>query len=136
MKLKTLLPLVIIATVLMAWKQNPPIVDFNEDKGKIKVLILYPNEDGKSFDMDYYAKSHMPMVADLFGDYMKSYGIEKGVSGRTPEDPTTYVAIGYFYFDQLSDYEKAFGSNAEKILGDIPNYTDIQPIVQINEIVH
>ena len=103
-------------------------------KGMIKVTILYPNADGKTFDMDYYSNKHMPMVAKLLGDSLKSLAIDKGVAGRTPDEPIPYLAIGYLYFDQLSDYQNSFGPNAEKIVGDIPNYTNIQPIVQISEV--
>ena len=103
--------------------------------GMIKVAILYPNGEGKTFDMDYYSTKHMPMVAGLFGDAMKAMAIDKGMAGRTPEESMPYLAAGYFYFDQLSDYENAFGPNAEKILSDIPNYTNIQPVVQISEVV-
>ncbi len=105
------------------------------EKGMIKVAIMYPNEEGKTFNMDYYADKHMPMVADLFGEPLKLYAIDKGIAGRTPDEPIPYIAIGYFYFDKLSDYQDAFGPNAEKILGDIPNYTDIQPAVQISEVL-
>lgn len=31
--------------------------------GMFKVSILYPNGEDKKFDMDYYEKNHMPMVA-------------------------------------------------------------------------
>jgi len=31
-------------------------------------------------------------------------------------------------------FQKSFGPNAGEILGDIPNYTNIQPIVQISEV--
>lgn len=86
--------------------------------------------------MSYYAEKHMPMVASLFGEVLKKYAIDRGIAGRTPDDSIPYQAIGYFYFDQLSDYEKAFGPNAETILRDIPNYTDIQPIVQISEVLY
>lgn len=103
--------------------------------GMIKVAILYPNGEDKTFDMDYYSTKHMPMVAGLFGDAMKAMAIDKGMAGRTPEEPLPYLAVGYFYFNQLSDYENAFGPNAEKILSDIPNYTNIQPVVQISEVV-
>lgn len=75
------------------------------------------------------------MVANLFGDLLKHYAIEKGMAGRTPDEPIPYLAIGYFYFDQLSDYQNAMGQNAEKILNDIPNYTNVKPIVQISEVV-
>ena len=31
----------------------------------IKVTVMYPNEEGKKFDMDYYVNKHIPMVAGL-----------------------------------------------------------------------
>ena len=131
MKTKSALLLLGLFIAMISWRE----IRSSKDTSNIKVMILYPNEEGKTFDMDYYSKKHMPMVAELFGEPLKSYSIDNGISGRTPKDPIPYIAIGCFYFDQLSDYENSFSSNAEKILGDIPNYTDIQPVVQISEIV-
>ena len=107
----------------------------NSKKGMTKVAIMYPSGDDHTFDMDYYTSKHMPMVANLFGEPLRHWAIDMGVSGRTPEEPMTYVAIGYFYFDSIQAYGEAFGANAEKILGDIPNYTNIQPVVQISEVI-
>ena len=104
-------------------------------KGMVKVMIMYPNSEGKTFDMDYYTNKHMPMVAELMGSSLREMSIDKGISGRTPDEPIPYLAIGYLYFDQLSDYQEAFGSNAEKIVSDIPNYTNIQPVIQIGEVM-
>ncbi len=103
-------------------------------KGMIKVTILYPNSEGKTFDMDYYSNKHMPMVASLLGDSLKLLAIDKGIAGRTPDEPIPYLGIGYLYFDTLSAYQNSFGPNAEKIVGDIPNYTNIEPVVQISEV--
>lgn len=132
MKTKSALLLLGLFVFMISWKE----IQSNKEVGGIKVMILYPNEEGKTFDLDYYSKKHMPMVAELFGEPLKSYTVDNGIAGRTPEEPIPYIAIGCFYFDQLSDYENAFGTNAEKILSDIPNYTDIQPVVQISEIVY
>lgn len=135
MKTTIILSILGVLGLLTSFQQHKsPDTPLNK-KGLVKVAILYPNEEGKTFDMDYYSQKHMPMVAGLFGDALKLLEIDKGISGRTPEEPMPYVAVGYFYFDQLSDYENAFGPNAEKILGDIPNYTNIQPVVQISEVI-
>ena len=101
----------------------------------IKVSIIYPNDEGKTFDMDYYSQKHMPMLESLFGDALKLLEIDKGISSRTPDEPIPYLAIGHLYFDKLSDYQNSFGPNAEKILSDIPNYTNIRPVVLISEVV-
>ncbi|MEM9001748.1 MAG: EthD family reductase [Bacteroidota bacterium] len=135
MKINTLC-FIIGAIVLFCSFQLIPSSDTSKvEKGMVKVAILYPNGEGKTFDMDYYANKHMPMVANLFGDALKLLAIDKGISGRTPDEPMPYLAVGYFYFEKLSDYENSFGPNAEKILSDIPNYTNIQPVVQISEVI-
>ena len=104
-------------------------------QGMIKVTILYPNEEGKTFDMEYYSNKHMPMLRKRFGNSLKKLEIDKGISGRTPNDPIPFLAVGYLYFESIADYQNSFGPNAQKIRGDIPNYTNIQPIVQISEVV-
>jgi uncharacterized protein (TIGR02118 family) len=40
----------------------------------------------------------------------------------------------HLYFDSIEAFQTAFGPQAQAIMGDIPNYTDIQPIVQISEV--
>ncbi len=132
MKSKILLSALILLLTLIGC-QSP--ANAQSKKGMIKVTIMYANEEGKTFDMDYYAQQHMPLVAELLGDALKSYAIDKGVGGRAPDEPIPYLAIGYLYFDQLSDYQEAFGPVAEQILNDIPNYTDIQPTVQVSEVI-
>lgn len=77
----------------------------------------------------------MPMVATLFGDALKGYEIDEGMSGRTAEEPLPFVAIGYLYFKSLDDYNNAFGQNGVQILNDIPNYTNIQPVIQISKVI-
>ena len=102
--------------------------------GTFKVTILYPNGEDKTFDMDYYEKKHMPMVAGLLGSNLKFYEIDKGISGRTPNDKAPFVAIGYFYITDVAEYNKAIAQNREAVISDIKNYTNIQPVVQISQI--
>lgn len=134
MKIKILLLLFGAFTILANGQESSSMDTSKNKKGMVKVTILYPNGEGKTFDMDYYSNKHMPMVASLLGKSLKFLKIDKGISGRTPDEPTPYLAIGYLYFDQLSDYQNSFGPNAEKIVGDIPNYTNIQPVLQISEV--
>ncbi|MEO1260510.1 MAG: EthD family reductase [Bacteroidota bacterium] len=135
MKIKIILLFIGAITLLTSCQQNASTNTSANKKGLTKVTILYPNGEGKTFDMEYYANEHMPMLADLFGDSLKHLEIDQGLSGRTPDEPIPFLAIGYLYFESLSAYQKSFGPNAEKILNDIPNYTNIQPVVQISEVV-
>jgi uncharacterized protein (TIGR02118 family) len=99
-----------------------------------KVEILYPNAEGKTFDMAYYESKHMPMVAGFLGSNLKFYEINKGIAGRTPTDKVPYLAIGYFYIKDVAEYNKAIGQNRDAIISDFKNYTNIQPIIQISEV--
>jgi len=100
----------------------------------IKVAILYPNGEGKTFDMDYYSNKHMPMAASLFGDSLKAMSIDKGLASGTPNAPVPYLAIGYFYFETMSSFRNTMGPNSAKLRADVPNYTNIQPVIQISEV--
>ncbi len=102
--------------------------------GMFKVSILYPNGDDKTFDMDYYETKHMPMMAGLLGKNLSLYEIDKGIAGRTPNDKIPFVAIGYFYINDVTEYNKAILQNINTIRKDIEVYTNIQPIIQISEI--
>jgi len=102
-------------------------------KGMIKVTVLYPNGEGKTFDMDYYTKHHMPLMAKFFN--LKIYAIDKGLAGGAPNTPVPFLAIGYLYFDKLSDYETALAQHVEEIRADFPKYTNITPLIQISEVV-
>jgi uncharacterized protein (TIGR02118 family) len=100
----------------------------------ITVSVLYPNESGKKFDMDYYCNEHIPMVQQKLGSACKRVAVEHGVAGATPGAPPAFIAVGRLYFDSAEAFQTAFGSHAEAIMGDIPNYTDIQPTIQISEV--
>jgi uncharacterized protein (TIGR02118 family) len=104
------------------------------EKGMIKISVIYPAGEGKTFDWAYYSTKHIPMVKSLLADSVKAISIDKGIAGRTPGSPAPYLAMFHMYFETLAAYQTSFGPNAEKIRNDIPNYTNIQPIVQISEV--
>jgi len=131
MKMKTSLPLAVL-TLLIACQQ--PTETSKIKKGMIKVAILYPNGEGKTFDMDYYSNKHMPMAATLFGDSLKAMSIDKGIASGTPDVPVPYLAIGYFYFETMSSFQNSLRPHSEKLRADVPNYTNIQPVIQISEV--
>ena len=100
----------------------------------IKVSVLYPHSEDSHFDMDYYCNSHMPMVRERCGPAVRSIAVEQGLAGGTPDSAPTYAALGHLYFDSVDDFQGAFGPHSDEIMADIPNYTDIQPIIQISEV--
>ena len=133
MKIKFLL-LILAVTGLLGCKTSQLLHSSMPGNEMFKVAILYPNGEGKTFDMDYYEKKHMPMVAGFLGKNLKFYEIDKGISGRTANYKPTYLAVGYFYIKDVAEYNKSIGQNIDAIISDFKNYTNIQPVVQISEV--
>ena len=101
----------------------------------IKVSVMYPNTPGARFNHEYYANKHMPLVKQRMGAACKFYTVDKGLSGGAPGSPATYIGMCHIYADSVESFQKGFGPHAEEILGDIPNYTDLAPVMQMSEVV-
>ena len=101
----------------------------------IKVSVMYPNRPGARFDHAYYRDTHMPLAQRLLGDACLYYAIDKGLAGGAPGSAPTYVAMCHFFCASVEAFQAAFGPHAREIQGDIPNYTDLQPVMQISEVV-
>lgn len=102
----------------------------------IKISILYPNKKDSWFDMDYYLNIHMPLSIAKLGSAkgFKSASVEKGLSGGASDSEPAYTAMCHFHFDTIEAFMSAFSPHAGVLQSDIPNYTDVEPIIQVNEV--
>lgn len=101
----------------------------------IKVSVMYPNTPGARFDHDYYRDTHMPMVKARLGTACRYYTVDKGLAGDAPGEASTYVGMCHIFCDSVEAFQAAFGPHADAIMADIPNYTDLTPVLQISEVV-
>lgn len=101
------------------------------------ISILYPNTAGSRFDMAYYLDRHMPMSISLLGSHpgFKGVSVERGVGGGAPGTEAAYVAMCHFHFDSAESFMAAFMPHAATLQSDIPNYTDVVPVIQVNEVL-
>ena len=102
----------------------------------IRLAALYPNKAGARFDLKYYTETHMKLA----GEKLKLFGllrieVDKGVSGLNADAPAPFLVVGTLVFKSLEDLQKGLAAHGEELMADIPNYTDIQPEIQISEIV-
>lgn len=100
-----------------------------------KVSVMYPNQAGARFDIDYYRTRHMQLVRT----HMQPHGLVrtevlKGLSG-TAGQPAPFICIGNLYFETAEGYEKGIAASAGALRADIPNFTDVSPVRQISEIL-
>jgi uncharacterized protein (TIGR02118 family) len=100
----------------------------------VKVSVLYPYKEGVGFDMAYYLSRHMPMVRDKLGAACKGTAVEEGLSGAAPGSHPPFVAMGHLLFESIEAFQAAFALHAATFMADIPNYTKIEPVIQISDV--
>lgn len=136
MRFKLILSFFLLATYFTAFGQEKQAENITvTEKGLIKISIMYPYAEGKTFNMEYYEAKHMPMVAGFLGSNLVKYTIEKGISSGIPNQPLPFIAIGTFYVKNLSEYQAALAPNRDAIRADFANYTSVMPVILVSEIV-
>jgi uncharacterized protein (TIGR02118 family) len=100
----------------------------------INLSVLYPHKDGARFDMDYYLTKHMPLVRERGGAAVKSMSVEQGLAGVAPNSPPAYVAVTHIGFDSVADLQSVMGTHAPELMADVPNFTNIEPTLQVSEV--
>ena len=102
----------------------------------VKISIMYPATSGAAFDMDYYLRTHMPMSIGYLSAHegFRGVSVERGVAGQDPGAPPPFVAVCHFLFESLEDFVAAFTPHAALLQGDMPNYTNITPVIQISAV--
>lgn len=138
MKFKLMLSFLLLAPCFVALSQENQSGKSGAsavEKGLIKISVMYPFAEGKTFNMEYYETKHMPMVAGYLGTNLVKYTIEKGVSSGIPNQPLPFLAIGTFYVKSLSEYQAAVAPNRDAIRADFANYTNVVPVILVSEVV-
>jgi uncharacterized protein (TIGR02118 family) len=101
----------------------------------IKVSVFYTNKPGARFDHAYLKDKHMPLVQARMGVHCKYYTVDKGLVGGAPNTAPAYIAICHVFCDSVESFHAGFGPHAEEIIKDMPNYTDLEAVVQISDVV-
>ena len=101
----------------------------------IIVSVMYPGGEGKTFGMDYYLKTHIPLVQASCGEALKAVAIDKGLSGPLPGSEPPYAVICRLSFESAQTFMGVMMKSAAEIMGDIPNFTNASPVIQISDVV-
>jgi uncharacterized protein (TIGR02118 family) len=92
-----------------------------------KMSVLYPRSDDSTFDMDYYRDKHVPLVNRVIGP-------ERAEIDHVVDGP--YMAVGHFYFASQEALQAGLnGPDVGEAMADVPNYTNVQPQIQISEVL-
>ena len=99
----------------------------------ITLSITYPNSETATFDLDYYTRTHLPMIGPRFAPFgLVMASVLRGVE-QPDGSAAAYVAQCLLTFSDDQAAKNALGSEGGKDLrNDMLNYTNIQPVVQFN----
>lgn len=93
------------------------------------VTVAYPRPSGGKFkfDLDYYIATHMRLVSETW----EPVGLQSWtVTDHIDDDSQPYVITAALVWNSLEDFATGESTEAgKKVFGDIPNFTDIKPIV-------
>ncbi len=98
------------------------------------ISVVYPRSAGATFDYDYYQNKHLPLALNRWADAGLVGG--EALLGKSAADGSDapFFAIGIIHFQSSEKLSAALsGEHASEVIGDIRNFTNVQPIIQINE---
>jgi uncharacterized protein (TIGR02118 family) len=91
---------------------------------------MYP--PSARFDVDYYMNKHMPLVrARCEGGGLVGTQVLKGEAGPDGAAPP-YQVVTLLSFASLAEFQSTMQQHGAELLGDVPNFTDSQPAIQVN----
>lgn len=101
----------------------------------IIVSVMYPASEGAKFDVDYYLKTHVPMVGARWRDCgLREPKVLRGSSAPGGGAPA-YSMIALLTFNSAAAFQQALDRHGAEIIGDIPNFSNVQPVIQINDVL-
>ena len=66
----------------------------------VRISVMYPSGEGKTFDHAYYIDTHMALVRERWGGMgLVRTEVDRGVAGGAPDAPAPYIAVGHVYFN-------------------------------------
>ena len=101
----------------------------------VRVTLMYKNMENANFDFDYYINQHLPLARKL----LKNSGligieVEKGLK-MLNEEKVDCICISHLDFPDFESAQRSLEQFSEELKADVPNYTNIDPQVQINEVL-
>ena len=99
--------------------------------------IMYPYAKNRDFDMEYYLGTHIVQAVRIFGDACKKVEVAKGFKEFYPDTTPFYAVVARLYFESEASFFEVYTEEADLFLmEDIPRFTEIMPVWQLEEIVY
>lgn len=101
----------------------------------ITVSYMYPNREDGRFDLAYYCTKHIPLVQKIFGETLKRVQVEQAIQANHIRTESSFLLVTHLYFDSVDDLQEIFEKNKRVLMVDMLKFTDIQPVVQVSNVI-
>jgi uncharacterized protein (TIGR02118 family) len=96
------------------------------------VSVIYQLQPGQKLDIDYYLKTHIPLVQARWGSLgLKGVQVLNGTG--SPAGPAAAILITLLDFESLQAFQGAIEAHGAEVMGDVAKFTDTQPSIQFND---
>ena len=103
--------------------------------GKRQYLtVLYPYAPEARFDFDYYRAKHLVMMRDWYGASVGTMQVRRGLR-KGDGSPPAFIASLTIEILSMDGFDAAGKEHFPKLMADLPNFSNITPVGQIEEIV-
>ena len=101
----------------------------------VSLTVLYPKTATSQFDMAYYLDKHIPLVKERLATMgLISVDMREGLAGGAPDSLPPYAMITSLTFNTMDELQSGLAMHGAELLGDIPNFTDVQPQTQVCQV--
>ena len=106
-----------------------------KEKGARHCLtVLYPWQPDVHFDFDYYRNMHLAMMSKLYGKSVGRMQVLKGLHKGDGSSPA-FIAIMTVEIHSMEAFDAAGKQHLSKLIADLPNFSNVIPVGQIEEII-
>jgi uncharacterized protein (TIGR02118 family) len=97
----------------------------------IVVSVLYPRDPESKFDLVYYQNRHLPLCRELLTQMgMQSLTFYRPI---VTDPGAAFQLVAELRFTDLKTTNAALAAHGPRTQADIPNFTDVKPIILIGE---
>lgn len=102
----------------------------------INVIVVYPAEDEGWFDIDYYLNRHIPFFEELFRPFgLVRIEVDGGMETIPHGDRPVFRVMTRMRFRSVDELRCGIRRCEPRINEDVPRFTNLTPIVQVNEVL-
>ncbi|WP_077145591.1 EthD family reductase [Sphingopyxis sp. KK2] len=98
------------------------------------ITAIYPNDPESRFDAGYYLTSHAETARALLSPHGLTAIRTTIGTAALDGSPPPYWAVSEMHFTSRADFDAAIAANGDALFADIPNYTNVTPILQVSEL--